>query len=214
MQSNWWDVFSGQTESINGLSFTVNNQTGNNSGSGNPLGFPSIYISSYDGKGTANSNLPKQVSALTTVPTTYQSTATSFDTSNFNATYDVWFTSGNGLVTGSSPGGGGAYLMVWMYKPSNKQPNGNEVATAATISGVPGYWQVWVGTSNGDPCISYVSTTPLSSFTFDLNDFIKDAVSNNRGVTNSQYLSLIFGGFEIWAGANGVSLTKFCAQVN
>jgi len=55
-----------------------------------PLGFPSIFIGSYAGHNTTGSNLPKQVLALTSVPTIFD--VTEQGTSNYNATYDVWFT--------------------------------------------------------------------------------------------------------------------------
>jgi hypothetical protein len=66
--------------------------------------------------------------------------------------------------------------------------------------------------------VSYVANTELSTLSFDLNYFIKNAMANGWGVTKDQYLSIIFGGFEIWNGGNdthnGLKLNKFCAQVN
>jgi hypothetical protein len=59
-----------------------------------------------------------------------------------------------------------------------------------------------------------VSDTPLGGLQFDLNNFIKDAVAKGYGVTSSMYLSIVFGGFEIWGGADGIQLTQFCATVN
>lgn len=47
----------------------------------------------------------------------------------------------------------------------------------------------------------------------DLNDFIQDAVKDNYGVTSSQYLSVIFAGFEVWAAGDGLQVKKFCANV-
>jgi hypothetical protein len=85
---------------------------------------------------------------------------------------------------------------------------------------MPGTWDVWIdpqrltGTNASAPCISYVSTSPLDSLSCDLNKFIQDAVANNYGVTSSMYLSIIFGGFEIWGGGNGLQVKQFCAKVN
>ena len=42
----------------------------------------------------------------------------------------------------------------------------------------------------------------------------KDAVAKSYGLTSSMYLSIVFGGFEIWGGADGLQLTQFCATVN
>jgi hypothetical protein len=128
----------------------------------------------------------------------------------------VWFTQSNQpLGAGqNSPGAGGAYLMVWMFKPTDRQPRGNNAGRGnQTVAGVPGTWQVWYDPS-GVPCVSYVSNTTLDGLDFDLNDFIKDAVAKGYGVTSSMNLSIVFGGFEVWGGSNGLQLTKFCADVN
>jgi hypothetical protein len=59
-----------------------------------------------------------------------------------------------------------------------------------------------------------VSTAPLDGLVFDLNDFIKHAVGKNYGVvTGSMYLNIVFGGFEIWGGADGLELQQFCVDV-
>ena len=227
--TNWWHKFASQTVTINGLSMTVGNTGGSGGASvpatdGNPMGFPTIFIGSYQGHATVGSNLPKQVSSLTSVPTIFSTNASTLDSSNFNATYDVWFTKdGTALAKNlSSPGTGGAYLMVWMYKPTDRQPRGGVNSTtgsspnypAQTINGVDGTWDVWVDSSTDPPCISYVSSTPLDGLSYDLNNFIQDSVTNKYGVTSSMYLSLVFAGFEIWGGGDGLTTKQFCATVN
>jgi hypothetical protein len=224
--TNWWHKFGGQTVNIDGLSMTVGNSQAASvpASDGNPMGFPTIFIGSYQSHTTVGSNLPMQVSAIKSVPTIFSTNASTLDTSNFNATYDVWFTS-TGTPLGaksSSPGAGGAYLMVWLYKPADRQPRGGSGSAtgtapnhpAMTIAGVPGTWDVWVDSSTDPPCISYVSSTPLDSLSYDLNNFIKDAVTNKYGVTSSMYLSLVFAGFEIWSGGDGLTTKQFCAAVN
>ena len=224
--TNWWHKFSGQTVKLNGLSMTVGNPQGASvpSSDGNPMGFPTIFIGSYQGHATVGSNLPKQVSAVKSVPTIFSTNASTLDTSNMNATYDVWFTATSATLgtTSSNPGKGGAYLMVWLYKPSARQPRGGTgQATGAapnfpaqTVAGMPGTWDVWVDSSTDPPCISYVSSTPLDALSFDLNNFIEDAVTQNYGITTSMYLSLVFAGFEIWSGGDGLQTKQFCAAVN
>jgi Glycosyl hydrolase family 12 len=216
LQSNWWHIFTSETEDYSGVSFTVHNPTGAAvmSGDNNPMGFPSIFVGAYGGTSTTGSNLPKAVSALTSVPTIYQTNNSTLGTRNHNATYDVWFTAnGTPLTTQVSPGMGGAYLMVWMFKPTDRQPRGSVGSRQnQTIAGVDGKWDVWVDTTN-PPCVSYVSSTPIDGLAFDLNDFIQDAVTKSYGVTSAMYLSLVFGGFEIWGGADGLQLTKFCVNV-
>jgi hypothetical protein len=214
LQSNWWGAFSGQKETYSGLSFTLDG-TGAFQDASKPLGYPSLFIGSYNSQTSVGSNLPKQVSSLTTVPTVYNWSGAS-DVSHFNASYDVWFTASNAKVTTGDPGSGGAYLMVWMFMPSDQTPRGSKVTNMppVTIPGAPGNWTVWYDPSGAAPCVSYVANSKINNLSFDLNEFIKHAVANNLGVKNSQYLSIIFGGFEVWQGHNGLKLDKFCAQVN
>ena len=215
LHANWWFMFSNQRIDYDGLGFAVTSQSADvGATEGRPAGYPSIFLGTYSGLATTGSNLPKQVSALTSVPTVFNTNSLDLDTNNFNAAYDVWFTQSSGPLpeTQYDPGVGGAYLMVWLFKPSNRQPRGQVQASRQTVGGAPSTWDVWVDPSN-PPCISYVSTTPMSDIEFDLNDFIQDSATNHYGVTDSMYLSVVFGGFEIWSGAEGVQLEQFCVDV-
>jgi len=122
-----------------------------------------------------------------------------------------------GEPNSSSPSGG--FLMVWLHKPKDAQPIGKVLYPAVTIPGVSGTWDVWIGMNGRVPCTSYVRTEDTLSLSYDLNDFIKDAVSNrtNNGtpvLQNSWYLTNIFSGFEIWRGGVNLETTSFCAVVN
>jgi hypothetical protein len=214
VQSNWWHLFKQQILAINGLSFTVLNPTGAASSDDNPMGYPSLFIGSYAGRTTKSSNLPKQVASLTKVNTVFSTNATSFGTSNYNAAYDVWFTATGAPLpaTQYTPGPGGAYLMVWLFNPIDRQPRGAEAYARHVVAGISGSWNVWIDNTD-PPCISYVSTSGLGHLDFDLNAFIQDAVTNRYGVTPSMYLSIVFAGFEIWGGGNGLQAKAFCANV-
>jgi hypothetical protein len=216
MATNWWHKFEDQTVALNGLSFTINNPSNvaSSQSDGAPIGYPTIYIGSYAGSTTVGSNLPKQVSALTTVHTVFDTNATSLDTSNINAAYDVWFTAGATPLPEDQydPGPGGAFLMVWLFDPADRQPRGTNEHPAHQVTGVDGTWDVWIHNTN-PPCITYVRTEPLSSLAFDLNAFIKDSVTNSYGITDSMYLSVVFAGFEVWGGGDGLKLKQFCADV-
>ncbi len=210
--TNWWHVFTNQTVDVSGIGFKVTNTASTSDNA--PVGFPTIFIGTYQNNASNGSNLPKQLSAITSAPTVFDTNATSLDTSNFNATYDIWLTANSTPLSGatvSSPGAGGAYVMVWLYKPSNRQPRGSVKASAQTIGKVSNTWDVWVDSTN-PPCISYVAKTPISALSFDIKDFLTD--STKYGVTTSMYLSIVFAGFEIWNGGNGATINKFCAKVN
>ncbi len=224
IQNNNWGNPTGSTQLINytGSSFTVQSSSG--SGSSAPASFPSTYIGANGNiaNGTYNtwsdSGLPKQISAMQSAMTNFTWSGGSSG-GDFNATYDVWFAK-SPPTAGAYNDGISGFLMVWLYKPGSRQPIGSSVRTAS-IAGHT--WNVWVGprgnTSTGTdpasrPVISYVAQdSPVSSLSFNLKDFISDAVSHadtNNGVTgpfsSSWYLTDVFAGFEIWSGSAATNL--------
>lgn len=206
VQTNrWGDAGAAMNLTWSGVSFTVTQQTGNHDSQPTPVAYPSVFAGDSGGHGTFNTtNLPKQVSALTTVPTAWSYTNAS---GTYNAAYDVWFSTGTGA---SNPPSGG-YLMVWLHKPGNAQPIGSISQSGASISGAS--WDVWRGTQSGKPVISYVNTAQPTSYSFDLNVFIKDAVQRGA-LQNSWYLTTVFAGFEIWSGGTNLKTNNFCVVVN
>ena len=84
-QTNWWGLYNGQTVALSGLSYTLGNPLGAQSYDNNPTGYPSLFIGTYSGHATIASNLPKQVSALTQVPTVISTNASSMGTSSATA---------------------------------------------------------------------------------------------------------------------------------
>jgi Glycosyl hydrolase family 12 len=223
MQVNEWNTAAAQTMTYGGsFFFKMTEQEASTATNGGPTGFPSMFIGANSRNSTANSNMPKLVSSLTSVPTTWNwndnGTLADATANSYNAAYDVWFsTNPAGEPNASGPSGG--FLMVWLHKPADAQPIGKILYPAVTISGVAGTWDVWIGMNGRVPCTSYVRTTDTLSLSYDLNDFIKDAVSNrtNNGTAvlqNSWYLTNIFSGFEIWRGGVNLETTSFCAAVN
>jgi hypothetical protein len=138
---------------------------------------------------------------------------------DYNAAYDVWFSSGPGgdPATASSPSGG--FLMVWFQKPVGAQPIGGLVPNGSvTLAGKT--WSIWYGTnsSNGRPVVSYVVQPSINSLTFSLGDFIADALQRScAGTTKCLQaggaLTNIFAGFEIWSGGVGIETTDFAVTV-
>jgi hypothetical protein len=204
-------TFDSQPVSYNGTSFQITAQTGSNSTSGGPVSYPSVFIGSNYNRSTEGSNLPKLVSTIASVQTMWSNNAGSIGGS-YNAAYDVWFST-SAAGDASAPSGG--YLMVWFYDPPDAQPIGGVVSSGVTIPGASGSWDVWLGTNNGKPCISYVRTQPTGSLTFDLNNFIKDATAKyGQPIKSTWYLTNVFAGFEIWSGGVGLKTLDFTAIVN
>jgi hypothetical protein len=219
LQVNEWNSQATQTMAYGGdFFFKMIEQEAMVPTNGGPTGFPSIFIGANSGNSTSGSNLPRQVSALTAVPTswTWTDEGTLADTmaNSYNVAYDLWFsTTAAGEPDESRPSGG--FLMVWLYDPPDAQPIGGAPLFAdVPVEGVPGTWDVWIGPNGGVPVISYVSRRPITSMTFDLNRFIVDAVENRPDtIENEWYLSNVFAGFEIWRGGVGLETTSFCATV-
>jgi hypothetical protein len=219
MQVNEWNSSAAQTMAYGGdFFFKMTTQAASTATNGGPTGFPSVFIGANARHSTAGSNLPKPVSALTTVPTTWNwkdnGTLADEAANIYNATYDVWFsTNAAGEPNAAGPSGG--YLMVWLYDPPTAQPIGSVKYPAVTIPGISGTWDVWIGPNGTRPCISYVRTERTLSMSFDLNAFIKDAVQNRPDTIQAAWhLTNVFIGFEIWKGGVGLETTNFCAVVN
>jgi hypothetical protein len=220
MQVNEWNSTAPQVMAYGGdFFFKMTTQMASVPTTGGPTGFPSIFIGANSRHVTMGSNLPKQVSALTTVPTTWiwndNGTLADPAANIYNAAYDVWFsTNAAGEPNAFGPSGG--YLMVWLYDPEQAEPiGGDPMYEGVTVAGVPGTWDVWIGPNGDRPCISYVRTEATLAMSFDLNHFIKDAVTNRPDtIQNDWHLTNIFTGFEIWSGGVGLESTAFCAVVN
>jgi hypothetical protein len=211
VQNNVWGGSGNQTVTYDGTTFDVTQQTGSNPTNGAPVSYPSVFIGSNNGRSTSGSNLPKLVSSLTGVPTTWSNNAGT-PSGTYDAAYDVWFSTSASGDPGSPSGG---FLMVWYYKPKDAQPIGSVKFPGVTIPGASGTWDVWIGDNGAVPCISYVRTQSIQSMGYDLNAFIHDAVTNRPGtIQTGWYLTNVYAGFEIWTGGQGLSTTSFSVVVN
>jgi hypothetical protein len=202
--------------SYNGPSFTIANFSGSAPTSGAPMGYPSLFIGSAggDGQATGGSNLAKQVSALTDIPTAWRWSGSGTE---FNVAYDVWFspTAGDGGKDSRS------FLMVWFHKTANVFAEGEgeqHSGGQATINGKS--FSTYVSQQfEGRPIISYVATSTINEWSFDLNDFITDAKTRTSTaqatavINNNLYLTNVFAGFEVWSGVSNLKTDKFCIQV-
>jgi hypothetical protein len=202
--------------SYNGPSFTIANFTGSAPTSGAPMGYPSLFIGSAggDGQATGGSNLAKQVSALSDIPTAWRWSGTG---SEFNVAYDVWFSP----TAGDGGPGSRSFLMVWFHKTANVFAEGEgeqHSGGQATINGKS--FSTYVSQQfEGRPIISYVATSTINEWSFDLNDFITDAKTRTSTaqatavINDNLYLTNVFAGFEVWSGVSNLKTDKFCIQV-
>jgi hypothetical protein len=237
VQNNAWNPGApegSQRISFSGNSFTVTQQS--NGGFGNiPISFPSIFVGRNGNRGvnetfttTLDDGLPKAISAINSIQTTLtHNGGQGGPGGDYNVTYDIWF-------AGTAPAGeyddaSAAFLMVWLRKPAQNPIGLQPFVRNVQIAGAPGTWDIWVGRRgengaetnlNDDaPVISYVATATITNFQADLKAFFNDAVSrsgpglNGFQFTNNLVLTEIFGGAEIWSGAQGLTVENFTVNV-
>jgi cellulose 1,4-beta-cellobiosidase len=149
---------------------------------------------------------PKQVSAITSIPSTWSFTTPT--SGKWDAAYDIWF--GSSATTANNAQT--TELMIWQNYGGNAQPVGSMIGSM-TFNSVS--YEVWTGTVSTWKYIAYRRSPGSSTAVdFDLKPFVMDAVSRGQ-VTNSSYLLGIQAGFEIWqSGGTAPSVQSFNVSVN
>jgi len=182
------------------------------SNTGTPVSYPSIvYGAKYNDNVSSGAELPKQVSAISSIPTVWETNAGT-PAGKYNASYDVWFNWSSSASCSGCGDPSGAYLMVWTYRGAGTYPIGTELSDVLYTGG--SYWHVWSGDDgpSGAPYIAYVRIGNTTRSAFDLKFFINDAVS--RGVVNnSMYLMNVQAGFEIWQDGEGLRTDDFWLDI-
>ncbi len=200
--------------------FEIVEQNADPTPDGSPISFPSIYIGANGtrtgllGVTTSDTdNLPIAVGSITAIPTRFRHNA---EVGDYNATYEAWFSTAAPAADYFSAQS--AYLMVWTYKPLNRDPIGTRTVTVSLGEQV---WGVYVGPRGGSgpdanlPVISYVNEGESNlDYSVDFSVFIRDAVNRNFGLTNNMFLTDLFAGFQIWDEGEAVQLHEFTAVVN
>ncbi|WP_043615552.1 GH12 family glycosyl hydrolase domain-containing protein [Nonomuraea candida] len=201
VQNNVWGASTAQCIDVNqNGGFTITQAAHNNSTSGAPAGYPSIYAGCHYANCTTGSNLPMQASASgfaalrSSVSMSYTGSGT------YNASYDLWFDP-TPRTDGQNTG---AELMIWLNRQGSIQPIGSRVGTANLAGGT---WEVWFG-NIGWNVISYVRTSTATSLDFTIDTFYSDVVSRGYG-QRSWYLTSVQAGFEPWIGGAGLAVNSF-----
>ncbi|GFF27405.1 endoglucanase-1 [Aspergillus udagawae] len=204
--------------------YTVNNNLwGQGSGSGSQC----TYVDSISNSGVAwhttwtwsggdnqvksyaNSQVAltkKHVSQIGSIPTTVQ---WSYDNTNIRAdvAYDLFTAADINHVTYS----GDYELMIWLARYGGVQPIGSRIGTA-NIAGHT--WELWYGGST-QKTYSFVSATPITSFSGDVMDFWRYLTNNHGYPASSQYLiNMQFGTEPFTGGRATMKVSKFTASVN
>ena len=203
VQNNRWGTTAQQCINVTGTGFSITSQQGVGSTSGAPVSYPSVFLGCHYTNCSPGTNLPMQVSAISSATSSINYNFVSGAT--YNASYDIWLD-----PTPRRDGVNAMEIMIWFNRQGSIQPIGSAVGNA-TIGGRT--WQVWQGSNGSNNVISYVAPSAISSWSFSVLDFIND-VRNRGAITNSWYLTSIQAGFEPWIGGAGLAVNSFSAAVN
>lgn len=205
---------------------TVNNATGtfsvksashNASLSGPPAAYPSVYKGCHWDAGCTNvakSGLPIQAGKILTASSSWN-TVQPPKAGVYAVNYDLWFNKTptmDGQPNHEQPNG--AEVMVWLAKTGDILPTGARIARAAAIPGTNGKWDIYVGSNNGIPVLSYMRTenNDPSVCSFNLKLFVSDAIGKGF-VFSDWYMVAVEAGFEIWQGGTGLASKGFSLLV-
>ncbi|MFG1882831.1 cellulose binding domain-containing protein [Micromonospora sp. NPDC049102] len=203
VQNNRWGTTAQQCINATSNGFEITTLNGSSPTNGAPTAYPSIFFGCHYTNCSPGTNLPIQVSQISSATSSisyrYVSGAT------YNASYDIWLD-----PSPKRDGVNQMEIMIWLNRQGSIQPIGSVVGTT-NLAGRT--WEVWRGSNGSNNVISYVASSAVSSLNFSVMDFIND--TRNRGaITNSWYLTSIQAGFEPWQGGVGLAVTSFSANVN
>ncbi|RLN90906.1 hypothetical protein BBJ28_00000323 [Nothophytophthora sp. Chile5] len=148
-----------------------------------------------------------QLSGVSSIPSTMEYTYTYDDTLIADVAYD--------LFTSSTADGDNEFeVMIWLAALGGAGPissTGSAVATT-TIGSVE--FSLYSG-ANGDTTVySFVASAETTSFSGDLMDFF-NYLTENEGMSTSQYLTTVECGTEPFTGTNAVlTVSSYSAAVN
>ncbi|WFF03168.1 cellulose binding domain-containing protein [Micromonospora sp. WMMD964] len=203
VQNNRWGTTAQQCINVTNNGFEITTLNGSSPTNGAPTAYPSVFLGCHYTNCSPGTNLPIQVSQISSATSSisyrYVSGAT------YNASYDIWLD-----PSPKRDGVNQMEIMIWLNRQGPIQPIGSVVGTT-NLAGRT--WEVWRGSNGSNNVISYVASSAISSLNFSVLDFIND--TRNRGaITNSWYLTSIQAGFEPWQGGVGLAVTSFSANVN
>jgi len=203
VMNNRWGTSAQQCINVTSTGFSITSQQGTGSTSGAPVSYPAVYLGCHYTNCSPGSNLPMQVSAISSATSSINYTFVSGAT--YDAAYDIWLD-----PSPKKDGVNQQEIMIWFNRQGSIQPIGSSVGSA-NIGGRT--WDVWRGGNGSNQVVSYVASSPISSWSFSVLDFIND--TKNRGaITSSWYLTSIQAGFEPWIGGTGLAVNSFSATVN
>jgi hypothetical protein len=195
--NGWGTGWQNHHISWNGTSFKVLSLNGSQGTDYSPAGYPTMFCGLYTKKQSAGKcGLPGAISSLSSVKTGWR-WMSGGNNGQYNAAWDIWL--GNGTTLS-------AFLMVWLRDPPGQQPAGAAFLAGATVTGLPGTWNIWRGTVVHEgatyPIVNYVQPEghDLSELEFDVLDVYRDAIKRPGVSLPGTNLMAVAVGYEVWNG--------------
>jgi len=165
---------------------------------------------SSDVKSYANAALQdigKELSGISSIPSTWDWSYTSSGTIVADVSYDMW-------LAPSADGTNDYEIMVWLAALGGAGPISSTGSTVATPTIGSTSWKLYSG-ANGDTTVySFVAETEQTAFDGDLMDFFTYLIENEN-VPNTHYLTSIGAGTEPFTGTDAVlTTTAFSVTVD
>ncbi|MET9699931.1 cellulose binding domain-containing protein [Streptomyces sp. NPDC006529] len=202
VQNNRWGTGESQCVAVTDTGFRITRADGSVPTNGAPKSYPSVFNGCHYTTCSPGTRLPARLDGIAAAPT-----AISYGYVNegaYDAAYDIWLD-----PAPRTDGVNRTEIMVWFNRVGPVQPVGSR-AGSATVSGRQ--WEVWSGNNGTNDVLSFVAPSAITSWNFDVMDFVRQAVS--RGLAqNSWYLTSVQAGFEPWQNGAGLAVTSFSSTV-
>ncbi|MFF0889507.1 cellulose binding domain-containing protein [Streptomyces sp. NPDC003456] len=203
VQNNRWGTSAPQCVTATDTGFRLTQADGSVPTNGAPKSYPSVFNGCHYTNCSPGTSLPAQLGTISSAPSSisygYVSGAV------YNASYDIWLD-----PTPRTDGVNRTEIMIWFNRVGPIQPIGSQVGTAS-VGGRS--WEVWTGSNGSNDVISFVAPSAISSWSFDVMDFVDQTVA--RGMAQSNwYLTSVQAGFEPWQNGAGLAVNSFSSTVN
>jgi hypothetical protein len=203
VQNNAWGTSETQCISATDSGFQVTQADGSVPTDGPPKSYPSVFLGCHYTNCSPGTNLPLQISSISSISS--EISYTYVDNAVYNASFDIWLD-----PEPQTDGVSQTEIMIWLNRVGPIQPIGSQTGTA-TVAGQQ--WEVWTGNNGTNDVISFVAPSAMSSLSFDVMEFIDQAIGAGMA-TDQWYVTSIQAGFEPWEGGTGLGVSSFSATVN
>ncbi|KAI0029135.1 glycoside hydrolase family 12 protein [Vararia minispora EC-137] len=160
-----------------------------------------------------NSGINKQLSSISSIPSTWVWSQTSSGTVVADVAYD--------LFTSSSAGGSNQYeIMIWLANfnagpiSSSYNSAGQPVPVKSSVSIAGHTWNLYSGSNGANAVFSFLPTSgTVQNFRGDIKAFFTYLI-NNEGLSSSQYLTTAQAGTEATSGSATLTTSKYSLVIN